>query len=81
MGAANTTTDAAINAFVFAAAAELKNDIRLNVAAPGVLANSAELHHFFPGQIPVSAERVAAAYLQSILGIRTGNIYGDIDPY
>ena len=73
-GAAASTADAAINAFVKAAAAELKNDVRINAVAPNVIKDSAQLHHYFPGYIPVAMEVVCAAYLKSILGIANGKV-------
>jgi len=73
-GIAATTVDGAVNAFVKAAAAELANDIRINVVAPGVIDASPHLHKFFPGHIPVSMNAVCAAYLKSILGVANGQV-------
>jgi len=73
-GTACSVTDAAVNGFVLSAAAELKNDVRLNVVAPGVVADSENLHDFFPGHIPVAMERVTAAYLKSLFGVQSGTI-------
>lgn len=73
-GVAASTADGAINAFVQAAAVELKNEVRINVVAPGVVAASPHLHGYFPGHIPVAMEVVRAAYVKSILGVVNGQV-------
>ena len=73
-GAAAMTVDAAVNAFVKAASTELINDVRINAVAPGMVECSPHLHHYFPGHIPVSMEKVSMAYLKSVLGILKGEV-------
>lgn len=74
-GTACTVADAGVNAFVQSASIELKNDVRLNAIAPGVVEDSPALHQFFPGHIPVAMELVTAAYLKSVLGGQNGAIF------
>jgi NAD(P)-dependent dehydrogenase (short-subunit alcohol dehydrogenase family) len=73
-GAACTTTDAAVNGFVTAAAVDLTRDLRINAVAPGVVEDSPALHPFFPGHIPVAMDKVVAAYLKAVLGPGTGRV-------
>lgn len=73
-GVACTTADAAVNAFVKAAAIELKYDVRINAVAPGVVEDSPALFKFFPGHIPVSMGKVVAAYHKSLFGGHTGEV-------
>ncbi len=73
-GVACTTTDAAVNGFVQAAAVSVKQDRRINAVAPGVVEDSPALHAVFPGHIPVTMDKVTAAYLKSILGPSTGQV-------
>lgn len=65
----------AINSFVIAAARELKNGIRINVVAPGVVEDASDkTKSLFPGQEPVSMKKVVNAYIRSI----EGNVSGEI---
>ncbi len=65
----------AINSFVISAACELKDNIRINVVAPGLVEDSADaLGEYFPGHTPVSMNRVVDGYLKSVEGIKTGEI-------
>ena len=75
-GATNSAmVNNAIHGFVLAVSQELKNGIRLNAVAPGLVEKSAEkLSNAFPGHIPVSMDRVAAGYVRSVEGLRTGEI-------
>lgn len=75
-GANGTTVNAAIDAFVRAAAAELGNGIRINAVSPSVLQESLPNYApYFPGFEAVPGSRVAQAYIRSIDGIQTGRIY------
>lgn len=74
-GAACTTTDAAVNAFARAAAIDLNRGIRINAVAPGVVEDSPALFRYFPGHIPVSMQRVVAAYHRSLFGGHTGEVF------
>lgn len=70
-----STVNAGINAFVAAAAIELHNGVRINAVCPSVVEDSPAYFPSFPGYIPVSMERVKAAYVQSVLGARTGQVF------
>lgn len=73
-GANLSTINGAINAFVTGAAVELENDVRINVVSPGVVEDSPALHAAFPGHTPVAMDKVARAYIRSVLGAGTGQI-------
>ena len=75
MGAACTVADARVNAFVLGASTELQNNVRINPIAPGVVEDSKNPHRYFKGHIPVTMQRVAAAYLKSIYGKQNGKIF------
>ena len=65
----------AIHGFVLAVSQELKKGQRINVVAPGLVENSAEkFGDYFPGHIPVAMNKVAAAYVRSVEGKRSGEI-------
>lgn len=74
------TTDAAmvnnaIHGFVIAVSQELKNGQRINAVSPGLVEDSVErIGHLFPGHIPVSMDKVAAGYVRSVEGRRSGEI-------
>jgi NAD(P)-dependent dehydrogenase (short-subunit alcohol dehydrogenase family) len=73
-GSANlAAVNGAINAFVLAASYEL-SDVRINAVSPGLVEDSPHYFSSFPGHIPVSMERVVAAYLKSVLGIVNGQV-------
>jgi len=74
-GAAVSTVNGALNAFARAAAIELQHGVRINTVAPGVVEDSPAYFPFFPGSIPVSMHRVAQAYVKSVLGAQTGQVY------
>ena len=65
----------AIHGFVIAVSQELKNGLRINVVSPGLVEDSAErLGDHFPGHIPVAMDKVAAGYVRSVEGWRTGEV-------
>ncbi len=75
-GANATTVNAALEGFVRGAAVELPRGLRINAVSPGVLEDSwPKFGHMFPGFEPVSAERVARAYVRSVEGPETGRIF------
>lgn len=65
-----------LKAFVRAAAIELPHGLRINAVSPSVfttsLPRSAAL---FPGAVGVAPARVALAYLKSVEGAQTGQVY------
>lgn len=74
-GAALSMVNGAVNAFVMAAALELKRGIRLNAISPGLVENSYEaLGAYFPGHIPVPMDKVVKTYLKSVEGILNGEV-------
>ena len=75
-GTAVAMTNAAIDGFVTGAAIEMTKDIRINCVSPTILKESYErLESYFHGFVPVSAWRVAHAYVKSVDGAQTGQIY------
>ncbi|WP_293312025.1 short chain dehydrogenase [Pedobacter sp. UBA5917] len=74
--AANVSAvNAAINGFVTGASIELENGLRINAVSPSVVEESPALHPFFKGHTPVKAERVAQAYIKSIYGALSGQVF------
>ncbi|KPF42307.1 short chain dehydrogenase [Rhizobium sp. AAP43] len=75
-GAHATTSNAAIEGFVRAAACDFSRGIRINAVSPTVLTESIErFGPFFPGYDSVPGARVAMAYRRSIEGVQTGRVY------
>lgn len=75
-GSNASAVNAAINAFVNAAAIELPRGLRINAVSPGVLQESWGTYGaFFPGFEAVPGTRVAQAYVRSIDGAQTGRVY------
>jgi NAD(P)-dependent dehydrogenase (short-subunit alcohol dehydrogenase family) len=74
-GVAASLANGALESFVMAAAAELPRRIRINAVSPTVLAEATGYHEFFPGFSQVPAETVGRAYVKSVEGIQTGQIY------
>lgn len=74
-GAAASLANGALESFVMAAAAELPRRIRINAVSPTVLAEATGYHEFFPGFSQVPAETVGRAYVKSVEGIQTGQVY------
>lgn len=65
----------AINSFVLAAAQELKQDKRINAVSPGLVEDSKERYGaFFPGYNLVPMDKLANAYILSVLGAVNGSI-------
>jgi NAD(P)-dependent dehydrogenase (short-subunit alcohol dehydrogenase family) len=72
---AASAANGAVEAFVRAAALEIA-PARINAVSPTILAeSSAKVGHLFPGIEPVTARKVANAYVRSIEGADTGQIY------
>ncbi|SDH20673.1 short chain dehydrogenase [Mucilaginibacter gossypii] len=74
-GASVSAINGALDAFVKAAAIELENGVRINAVSPDVVEESPDYFPYFPGHIPVSMNRVAQAYVKSVLGAQTGQTY------
>lgn len=74
-GAAASTANGAVEAFVRAAAIELAPQ-RINAVSPTVVEESLPSYGpFFAGMEAVPAARAATAYVRSIEGAQTGQIY------
>lgn len=75
-GAVASTVNGAIDAFVRAAAIELPRRQRINAISATVLEEAWDSYgSYFPGYHPVAAADVARAYVRSIAGAQTGQIY------
>lgn len=74
-GAAASLANGALESFVMAAAAELPRRIRINAVSPSVLAEATGYHEYFPGFSQVPAGTVGRAYVKSVEGIQTGQVY------
>lgn len=70
-----SAVNAAIDGFVRAAAIGLEHGVRVNAVSPTVVEDSPAYFPFFPGTIPVTMDRVSAAYVKSVLGGQTGEVY------
>jgi NAD(P)-dependent dehydrogenase (short-subunit alcohol dehydrogenase family) len=75
-GAAASLVNGALEAFARAAAIELDRGLRLNVVSPGVLVESLPVFgDYFLGHEPVPGARVANAYVKSVEGLLTGQVF------
>jgi NAD(P)-dependent dehydrogenase (short-subunit alcohol dehydrogenase family) len=74
-GANITTVNAALEGFVTGAHIELENGVRINAVSPGVVEDSPQLHSFFHGHIPVKMEKVVAAFVKSVEGAQSGQVF------
>lgn len=70
-----TTVNGGINSFVIGAAIEFKNGVRINAVSPGVVEDSPGMFQLFPGDVPLPMNLVANAYLRSIKGALTGQVF------
>lgn len=75
LGANASAVNAALEGFTRSVALELTGGVRINSVSPAMVEDSPGYFPFFPGYIPVSMERVVAAYLKSVLGARTGQVF------
>jgi NAD(P)-dependent dehydrogenase (short-subunit alcohol dehydrogenase family) len=75
MAASVSAINGAVNGFVRGAAIELSQGVRINAVAPGVVEASPHYFPFFPGHIPATMHQVSSAYVRSVLGAQTGQIY------
>ncbi|MCZ4245148.1 short chain dehydrogenase [Pedobacter punctiformis] len=73
-GIALSTINGGLNSFVFAASAELENGVRINAISPNVVEDSPSYFDAFPGEIPVTMDKVVKAFEKSVLGIITGQV-------
>jgi len=73
-----SAANGAVEAFVKAAAIELKNGIRINAVSPTVIENSPHYFPFFPGDIPVTMQQLEYGFRKALFGSNTGQV---IKPY
>lgn len=75
-GASAAMVNGAVDGFVVGASIEMPRGIRINAVSPTVLKASWDKYKdYFEGFTPVSTEAVVAAYLQSITGNTTGQVF------
>ena len=74
-GSVAALANGAIESFTLAAAIDLPRGLRINTVSPNVLVEATSYHVSFPGFHQVTAQSVADAYVKSILGKQTGQIY------
>ena len=75
-GASAALVNGALDAFVKAAAIELDRAHRINIVSPGVLVESLPVFgDYFHGHEAVPGARVANAYVKSVEGLLTGQVF------
>lgn len=75
MTAGAAMVNGGIHSFVKAAALEMKNGIRVNVVASGLVEDAVEKYqHYFPGHNPVPMPKVVNGYVRSLEGKGNGEI-------
>jgi NAD(P)-dependent dehydrogenase (short-subunit alcohol dehydrogenase family) len=75
-GASAALVNAAIEGFVLGASVDMPRGIRINAVSPGIVTETKDLYApLFDGFEPVSAQRVAVAYVRSVEGAQTGQVY------
>lgn len=75
-GSVLSLVNAGLEAFVMAAAIEMPRGLRINVVSPTVFTESIEAYGaLFPGYSPVPAADVARAFVKSVEGPRTGQVF------
>ncbi|HST49267.1 short chain dehydrogenase [Jatrophihabitans sp.] len=75
-GAVAATVNGALDSFVRAAAIELPRGLRINAVSATVFEEAWEAYgDYFPGYKPVPTAEAARAYVKSVFGRQTGQIY------
>lgn len=75
-GSSASMVNAAIDGFVTGAAIEMGRGVRINAVSPGVVQESMEkFEAFFRGHEPVPVSRVKLAYVKSVEGLLTGQVF------
>jgi NADP-dependent 3-hydroxy acid dehydrogenase YdfG len=70
------TVNGAVNGFVTASAIELPRGLRINAVSPTVFVEAWDSYGpYFPGYNPVPVAEAARAYVKSIQGAQTGQVY------
>lgn len=74
-GVAASLANGALESFVMAAASELPRGIRINAVSPTVLVEATGYHPFFAGFPQVPASDVGRAFVRSVRGVETGQVF------
>lgn len=75
-GTVAATVNGALYAFVRSAATELPRGLRINTVSPTVLTEAWDDYGpYFPGYAPVPAADAARAFVKSVAGRQTGQVY------
>lgn len=75
-GSSAAMVNGGLDSFVKAAAIELPRGLRINVISPTVFSESIENYgDFFAGFEPVPVAKAALAYIKSVEGAQTGQVY------
>ncbi|CAB4336847.1 MAG: short chain dehydrogenase [Actinobacteria bacterium] len=74
-GALAALANGALESFVIAAAIDLPRGIRINIVSPTILKENEKAHSFFPGFEQVTLKQVTDAYVKSVDGWHTGQIF------
>ena len=75
-GSNAATINAALAGFVKAAAIDLERGLRINLVSPTLLERSAaRLATLLPGHEPITSARAGLAYVKSVEGAQTGQVY------
>ena len=75
-GVSASMVNGGVNAFVMAASICLPRQQRINVVSPGLIEESVPaIGSFFPGADTIAAADAARAYVKSVEGAQTGQVY------
>jgi NAD(P)-dependent dehydrogenase (short-subunit alcohol dehydrogenase family) len=75
-GAIAALVNRAIEGFVLGASVNMPRGIRINAVSPGIVTETKDKYApLFDGFEPVPARRVAVAYVRSVEGAQTGQVY------
>ncbi len=75
-GTSAAMINGALDGFVTSAAIEMPEQVRINIVSPALLEDSVDKYRdFFPGFPAVPAKTVAQAYVKSVEGRQTGQVY------
>lgn len=74
-GVGLSVANGAVNAFVVAAAIELKRGLRVNAVCPGLVEDSIDSYGpYFPGHEPIPMPKVVRGFLKSVEGALNGQV-------
>jgi NAD(P)-dependent dehydrogenase (short-subunit alcohol dehydrogenase family) len=75
-GSTAALVNSGLEGFVLGASIEMPRGIRINIVSAGIVAETKDIYApLFNGFEPVSARRVAVAYVRSVEGAQTGQVY------